>query len=198
MQTKGIFFRYWWISLIVGVLSIATGVCCFITPINSIAALTSFFIAILAAGGIINIVWAAKNRKWNDSWGWELARGILEVLFAIWLFMLPLPFVATALIYLVGFWMMFNSIMGIGESSGLAKLSVKGWEWLLACNILSLICSFAFLITPAFGGIFILFFIGAAFILYGIFRIILAFKWRKFNKEIKNSDTEIIEVEIIE
>ena len=88
--------------------------------------------------------------------------------------------------------------MGIGESSGLAKLSVKGWGWLLACNILSLICSFAFLITPAFGGIFILFFIGAAFILYGIFRIILAFKWRKFNKEIKNSDTEIIEVEIIE
>ena len=34
--------------------------------------------------------------------------------------------------------------------------------------------------------------------LYGIFRMILAFKWRKFNKEIKNSDTEIIEVEIIE
>lgn len=50
----------------------------------------------------------------------------------------------------------------------------------------------------AFGGIFILFFIGIAFMLYGIFRMILAFKWRKFNKEIKDSEEEIIEVEIIE
>ena len=93
---------------------------------------------------------------------------------------------------------MFNSIMGICESSGLAKLSVEGWGWLLACNILSLICSFSFLITPAFGGIFILFFIGIAFMLYGIFRMILAFKWRKFNKEINDSEEEIIDVEIIE
>ncbi len=34
--------------------------------------------------------------------------------------------------------------------------------------------------------------------LYGIFRMILTFKWRKFNKEIKDSEEEIIEVEIIE
>ena len=62
----------------------------------------------------------------------------------------------------------------------------------------SLSKAFSFLITPAFGGIFILFFIGIAFMLYGIFRMILAFKWRKFNKEIKDSEEEIIEVEIIE
>lgn len=198
MKTEETLFKYWWVSLIVGFLSIATGICCFVTPANSLIALTSFFIFALAAGGIINIVWACTNRKRNDSWGWELARGIMEFLFAIWLYMLPLPFIATVLIYFVGFWMMFNSIIGICESAGLSKLAVKGWGWLLACNILSLICSFVFLITPTFGGIFILFFIGAAFILYGIYRIILSFKWREYNKRAKEDNEEILEVEVIE
>lgn len=175
--------KYWWISLIIGIMGIVTGVCCFVTPLNSMTVMTGFFIAMLMVGGIFNIVSACINRKWNGEWGWDLARGIIEVLLGIWLFMLPLPLVTTTLVYVFGFWMMFHSVIGICESCELSNLSIKGWGWLLACNILSLLCSFIFLVTPIFGGLFVLFYIGVSFIMYGIFRIVLAFRLRKFGQD---------------
>lgn len=174
--------KYWWISLIVGIMGIITGVCCFATPLSSLVVLTDFFVAMLIVGGIFNIVSAVINRKWSSEWGWDLARGILEVMLGIWLFMQPVPLVATTMVYIIGFWMMFHSVIGICESCELSNIPVKGWGWLLACNILSLLCSFIFLVTPIFGGLFALFYIGISFILYGIFRIVLAIRLWKLNK----------------
>ena len=178
-------FKYWWISLLVGILSIVAGIFCFSTPIDYLAIFSLFFVIILIIGGIFNIIEAITNRKWNDYWGWDLARGIIELLLGIWLYMLPTILITTTIVYVFGFWMLVHSITGICESCELAQIPIRGWGWLLACNILSLICSFLFLTTPIYGGIFILFYIGISFILYGIFRIILAFKMRNFNKRVQ-------------
>ena len=182
-----------------GILSIATGICCFAVPAGSLAALTAFFIAVLVIGGIINVLWAVANREWNDSWGWSLARGLLEILLGIWLILLPLPLVTAMLIYVIGFWMLFHSVLGICESCELSALRVPGWGWLLACNILSLICAFVFLAAPVYGGIFILAYVGISFLLYGIFRIVLAFEWRRINRKIRDAGTDgFVDAEIIE
>ena len=45
---------------------------------------------------------------------------------------MPLPLVATLLIYVVGFWMLFHSVLGICEASELSGIGVRGWGWLLA------------------------------------------------------------------
>lgn len=116
----GNLFRYWWVSLVVGVLGIATGVACVVVPADSLAVLTVFFISVLVVGGIFNIAWAVANRNWNDTWGWSLARGLIELLLGVWLMLLPLPLVTTLLIYVVGFWMLFQSVLGICESCALA------------------------------------------------------------------------------
>ena len=43
------------------------------------------------------------------------------------------------------------------------------------------------------------FYVGISFILYGVFRIILSFKWKKFNDRIrKEEEEEIIEPEVVE
>lgn len=180
-------------------MSIAAGICCFVTPADSLAVLTVFFMVVLLLGGLFNIVFAAMNRVSNDYWAWSLARGIIELLLAIWLFMLPVPLVTTSLIYVIGFWMLFHSVTGICESCTLASFPVKGWGWLLACNILSLICSFLFLVMPAFGGIFVSIYIGFSFVLYGIFRCVLSYMLRKFNKKLKELDNvEVVEAEIVD
>lgn len=177
--------RYWWISLIVGLFSIAAGVGCFVTPGGSLALLTVLFVTTLLAGGILNILFATLNRKRIAYWSWSLARGIIEVLLGIWLILLPLPVVTTGLIFLVGFWMLFHSIIGIGESCELQQYDIKGWGWLLACNILSLIFSFVYLMSPVFGGLFVVFYLGFSFVFYGVFRFVLAFKLRRFNQEVR-------------
>lgn len=173
-------FKHWWVSLVVGIMGIVAGICCFATPASSLEILTDLFIAILIIGGIFNIVTAVLNAKWNFYWGWDLARGILEILLGIWMFMLPTPVITTTLVYIFGFWMLFNSILGICEACELSNIRLKGWGWLLACSILGLLCSFIFLMAPVYGGIFVLAYIGASFILYGIFRIVLAFQIKKY------------------
>lgn len=177
--------RYWWISLIVGLFSIAAGIGCFVTPGGSLALLTVLFVTTLLAGGILNILFATLNRKRIAYWSWSLARGIIEVLLGIWLILLPLLVVTTGLIFLVGFWMLFHSIIGIGESCELQQYDIKGWGWLLACNILSLIFSFVYLMSPVFGGLFVVFYLGFSFVFYGVFRFVLAFKLRRFNQEVR-------------
>lgn len=177
--------RYWWISLIVGLFSIAAGIGCFVTPGGSLALLTVLFVTTLLAGGILNILFATLNRKRIAYWSWSLAHGIIEVLLGIWLILLPLPVVTTGLIFLVGFWMLFHSIIGIGESCELQQYDIKGWGWLLACNILSLIFSFVYLMSPVFGGLFVVFYLGFSFVFYGVFRFVLAFKLRRFNQEVR-------------
>lgn len=174
-------FKHWWVSLIVGILGIAAGICCFATPVSSLEILTNFFIIILIVGGIFNVVSAATNAKWNLYWGWDLARGILEILLGIWLLMLPTPVVTTTLVYIFGVWMLFNSILGICEACELSNIRLRGWGWLLACSILGVLCSFIFLAAPIYGGLFVLAYIGISFILYGIFRIILAFQFKRYN-----------------
>ena len=176
-------FRHWWLSLIVGIIGIIAGICCFVTPVDSIIVLTDFFVIFMIVGGIFNIVTAALYAKWNRYWGWNLARGILELLLGIWMIMLPDPVITTVLVYIFGFWMLFNSIMGICEACELSNIQLKGWGWLLACSILGLLCSFIFLMAPVFGGIFVLAYIGISFILYGIFRIVLAFQIRRYNRQ---------------
>ena len=51
----------------------------------------------------------------------------------------------------------------------------------------SYLLDIVFLAAPLYGGIFILACIGTAFILYGIFRIVLAFVWRRINRELSRS-----------
>ena len=47
--------RYWWVSLLVGLLSVAVGIWCIATPEESLMALTSLFICVLIAAGICNV-----------------------------------------------------------------------------------------------------------------------------------------------
>lgn len=178
--------KYWWLSLLIGLLGIVVGVWCLFTPASSLFAITALFIIVLLMVGIFDIVFAVSNRRYSNSWGWHLAGGILELLLGVLLLCLPLPASTGILIYLVGFWMLFRSVMGIAESCELQMVGFRGWGWLLALSILSLLFSFIYLLSPIFGGIFIVIYIGISFILYGIYRIVLAIRQRKINKELND------------
>lgn len=177
--------KYWWISLLIGILGIFLGIWCLATPASSLAAITSVFIIVFILGGILEIIFAVSNRKVSDGWGWSLAGGILELMLGILLLALPFELVTGILIYLVGFWMLFRSVMSIVESCQLQMMHVKGWGWLLALGILCLVFSFLYLMSPVFGGIFIVIFVGISLLSYGIFRIVLAFKLKSVYKDIR-------------
>jgi len=177
--------KYWWLFLLVGILALIMGVVSLVTPDTTLVAVTVFFITMFFVTGIIDIIYAVSNRKTSNNWGWALAGGIIDIAVGVLLVCMPLPIVTTMLVYFVGFWILFRSILSIGLSCELQQQGVKGWGWLLALSILGIIFSIFYMLSPVFNGLFVVMLVSIAFMTYGIFRIGYAFKLRSINDLIK-------------
>jgi len=178
--------RNWWVSLLVGMLAVVLGIWCLATPMTTLVAITYVFIAGFLVSGILDLVFAISNRQVLAGWGWTLAGGIIDLLFAFLLMCFPLPVVTTILVYFIGFWILFRSIWTIGIASELNNYVNS--TWLLVSGILSLLFAIFYLFSPTFNGIFVVALVGIAFLFYGIFRILLSFQLRKINKSFKGID----------
>lgn len=175
-------FRYWWIPLVTGLLSVFIGVWCFIFPVSSLETLAIFFECCLMVAGIFNICYALGNVSRNSHWGWPLANGIIEVLLAIWLWTMPIPTLTTVFVYVVGFWLLFMCVYGITEISALSAMRVGWVGWLLGLIVLGIVFVFIFLMGPATGGVFVWLFIGISFIAYGVSRILLSIQLKRHHR----------------
>ena len=164
--------KYWWVSLIAGLLSILVGVLCLVTPDATLVALSMLFIAVLLA---------ASNSDMLRGWGWMLVTGIMELLLAIMLMVMPIGSVVGTLIYVVGFWILFRAFWALGEAYEFRRYTDGSWLIILA--VLAIIFSFFFLVSPAWNGLFIVSMISLAFFAYGIYRITHAFALRSLEKE---------------
>ena len=163
--------KYWWVSLIAGLLSILVGVLCLVTPDATLVALSMLFIAVLAA----------SNSDMLRGWGWMVVTGIMELLLAIMLMVMPIGSVVGTLIYVVGFWILFRAFWALGEAYEFRRYTDGSWLIILA--VLAIIFSFFFLVSPAWNGLFIVSMISLAFFAYGIYRITHAFALRSLEKE---------------
>ena len=173
--------KYWWVSLIAGLLSILVGVLCLVTPDATLVALSMLFIAVLLVDGIMDIVLAASNSDMLRGWGWMLVTGIMELLLAIMLMVMPIGSVVGTLIYVVGFWILFRAFWALGEAYEFRRYTDGSWLIILA--VLAIIFSFFFLVSPAWNGLFIVSMISLAFFAYGSYRITHAFALRSLEKE---------------
>lgn len=176
--------KYWWVSLIIGILALVVGVWSVSMPVSTISILTIFFIASLMVSGISDIGFALANRKMINGWGWTLAIGIISLIFSFILLSRPIESILI-LVTLAGFWVMFVSIMSISGSVEMQRAGIKDWGWLLAFGILGIILAFILIVNPLFASSFIVGMFAISMICYGVVRIYYAFKMRKINKEIK-------------
>lgn len=177
--------KYWWISVLTGLLAIALGILFISTPQSALLSLAMLFAIGFLANGIFELAFTLSNKNSISGWGWNLVGAIIDILLGLLLISVP-GITVFVLIYFVGFWLLFRSIWGLGASVELQTLGVKGWGWLLAFAILGVLFSFIFVLSPVFGGSFIVAFASISFILYGIFRIALGFRLKNVKKEIED------------
>ncbi|MFV0330872.1 MAG: HdeD family acid-resistance protein [Dysgonomonas sp.] len=180
--------KYWWISLLIGLLAVGLGIWCMATPLSTLVALVLVFAVTFFVSGLFEIAFAISNRKLLRNWGWTLASGILDLAFGIILIAMPPEVIALVMAYFVGFWVMFQSVWGIGTAAELQRNGVKGWGWLMALAILGVLMAFIFIVSPAFTTTFIIALVSISFIFYGIFRIYYAFRLRSLHKELDELD----------
>lgn len=179
--------KYWWFSLVIGVLALIVGVWSITAPIATIGVLTIFFVASLLVSGLFDIFFSLSNRKSLDGWGWTLAMGIISVIFSFILLSRPIESMLV-LVTLAGFWVMFASITSISGSLEMQRVGMKNWGWLLAFGILGIILSMFLIINPVFAGSFVIGMFAFSMIAYGCVRIFYALQARKINKHLKERE----------
>ncbi|MGB3345175.1 MAG: HdeD family acid-resistance protein [Aequorivita sp.] len=177
--------KNWWLSLILGVLFILLGIWVIRTPLASYISLSMLFSVFIFISGIFGIVFSISNRKEMEGWGWHLTGGILDLMIGSLLVLHP-AITMTILPFFVGFWILFRGVFGIGLSFQLRSFGVPNWGLLLVFGILTVLFSFLLLLNPVFTGLGIVYMTAFAFIVMGIFRIILAFNLKRIHKYLKN------------
>lgn len=179
--------KHWWVSLLIGILSIILAMWCLTAPTTTLAVLGVIFVVGFLIAGISEIAFALANRNTSHGWGWTLASGIIDILFALILMTTPVGTIET-LIFFVGFWTMFQSIWGIGSAIELQKSGINGWGWALLLGILGLIFSFILITNPVFAADFIIYMLSFTLLFYGLLRIFFAFKLKSIGKKIENEE----------
>jgi uncharacterized membrane protein HdeD (DUF308 family) len=132
--------KYWWVFLLKGILLILLSFYIFQHPVGTLVGLTLYIgIATLITG--IFLIFASLSGPKEDNWGWRLAWGIMDVIFA--LILLSSPGISAAVLpFVVGFWVMVSGILIFVGSFTAKKEGDSGWGFTMVSGVLTMIIGY--------------------------------------------------------
>lgn len=175
--------KNWWLVLIKGIILLLLAFYVFQHPVDALVGMALFLGIGLLIGGISLVIVAFSVRKESDNWGWKLAEGILDIIFA--LVLLSNPAVTAAVFpFIVGFWIIIYGVIIIANSFKNWKEGASNWWMGILGGILGIIAGYFVMTDPLTGAITVTIWIGFGFLILGILSIALAFRLRKMGKEL--------------
>ena len=175
-----------WLLLISGILVVILGITMLFTPLKNLIAMAVFIGISMLISGISEIAAFFGEEKGHRD-GWMLASGILSVMFSIWvLFGHGTEALASMLPFIFAVWVMSSSIMRIVGSISVKSEGSNLWGWILAFGILGAIFGFILLFSPMLSGMIISFSIAFMLISHGVDNIIIFFRIKKINANIRD------------
>ena len=175
VPVAGMNVSYWWIFLLRGLLFIIAGVITFRYPLESYVTLSIFFGVMMLFTGILELTFTLSTRK-IKGWGWRLAASIIDLILGIVL-ILDIGISMAVLPFLVSFWFLFRGITML-SFSGVVRNAVST-VWMITGGILLIFFAILIMINPVLGALTIVTWTGLAFIIAGIFNIILSIQLKK-------------------
>lgn len=147
MEAVAALLKKWWIALILGIIAIGLGIY-FMTSGEATVIIPTLFCIFLLLVGIIDLIGTIACRNEIPAWGWNLVLAILIIVFSI-LCIAASPWLKT--IFAANFFsltMIFQGIYNITGSVRYKQSGGKGWGWLLAFGILTLLVGFWLFTEP--------------------------------------------------
>ncbi len=175
--------KYWWLLLLTGLILVAVGIWVFASPATAYLSLSILFGASILTIGFFETVFAISARKSLEGWGWTLASGILDIVIGSYLLLYP-AVTMSILPFVLGFWLLFRGFSAIGFSFDVKSYGDSNWGWFLVFAIGIIFFAIMILAVPAFGVANIITWTGLSLIFAGVFRIILAFRLKKWKSAI--------------
>lgn len=170
--------QYWWIPLLFGVVFILIGYWILRSPEESFEKITKFIGLIILVSGAVQLFFTIRNRKGIPGWGFQLAGDLIDLAVGGALLFNPSLLLKVITLF-VGIWLIANSISIFMKAAEARKDQRKYWTWEFALGIFLMVLAVAFLWHPMLLGISIAVWTGLAFIILGLFRIVLTLRLRK-------------------
>ena len=172
--------KHWYLPLLAGIVLIVMGLWTFKAPVDSYVALTFLFSLSFVLSGLFESIFSIVNRAVIDSWGWNLAMGIITLIVGVLMFMNPEITMITLPFY-VGFVILFRSMNAISVSLDLKSYGVLDWGYIMAIGIVGIFLAFILLWNPLFAGLSIVVWTGIALIIAGFLNIMISLKLKKIH-----------------
>ena len=171
-------FTYWWFPLLFGIMFVLIGIWILWSPVESLESLTKIIGVIAVVSGTTQILFTSLNRQGIPKWEFQLAGGVIDLAIGVILVVDPTILLKIITIF-VGIWLIVNSITLVMRASEARQAKREVWKWELTLGVMLLITAIMFLWHPMILGITIALWTAMAFIILGLFRIILTFRLRK-------------------
>ena len=171
---------YWWVPLLFGVVFILIGYWIIRSPEESFEQITKYIAVIILISGSIQLVSTIRGRRGIPGWGFQLAGDLFDLAVGAVLVLNPSLLLKLITLY-VGIWLIANSIAIFMKAAGARKDQHRYWAWEFVLGVFLMLLALFFLWHPTLLGIAIAVWTGLAFIILGIFRIVLTLRLRKLS-----------------
>ena len=172
---------YWWVPLLFGVAFILIGFWILRSPEESFEKITKFIGVIILVSGAIQFIITLMHHRGIPGWGFQLAGNIFDLAVGAALLFNPSLLLKVITLF-VGIWLIVNSISIFMRAAETRKDKNDVWIWEFALAVFLMVLAAIFLWHPALLGISIAVWTALAFIILGIFRIVLTLRLRRLRK----------------
>jgi uncharacterized membrane protein HdeD (DUF308 family) len=174
---------YWWMVLLKGLILIGLSLFVFRYPVEALVGLAVYIgISLLFAGILISIL-AITARHVDDNWGWRLAEGVIDILFAVILLSNP-AITAAVFPFVVGFWMIVYGVMLFAGSFRAKKEGDSGWWMSLLGGLLTVLFGYFMTVNLVLGAMTITMWLGLGLLVLGLINLSASFRMRKIKSAI--------------
>ena len=168
--------RSWWVSLLFGLIAIAFGLYTMAQPFQALVAMAWAFGILALADGIASLL-ALFDKRVAIPKIWLLFYAVASIAFGLVAVANPKA-TAGILFLMLSFWLIVAGVFRIVFAIRVRKEIVG--EWLIALSgVLAIVLGVVFLRNPAIGLFATAIWIGAGAVVYGLFHVFAAFRFRK-------------------
>ena len=172
---------YWWVPLLFGVLFIGTGIWIFKAPAESFATFTKVIGVVILVSGTTELFLTISKRRGIPGWGLQLTGGLIDMVIGIILILNPSILLKIITLF-VAAWLIVSSVTVIMRASAAKQSDHAYWKWELILGVFLLLLAILLLWHPLILGFTIAIWTASAFIILGVFRIVLTIRLRRLKK----------------
>lgn len=174
--------KYWWVFILLGVLTIGLGIFVLNRPIATYYALSIVFAIAFLINGVSSAAFTISNKEKIRGWGWLLALAIMEIILGL-ILVFNRELSNEVLAFYIGFSLLFASFNTISLAFTTKGMGDKGWVATLIFGILAAILAIMLLMHPLLGAFTVVIWTSIALFTLAVSLIVLGYRLYKMSKE---------------